>query len=195
MSARHGPWCGGRSYPTTCRECSTPIFVYQCGHGSVVLFEHLGSPWPRHACAGDDPPPEELGSAAMPRPRRWKKVASRDWESFTSGVQSILGRLAFDTALIVETERTGAQCLIGYTPRGIVVALPTDSADGHRVALARLGFSVSTTLPGPGSWRVHRFDFLEDERASRALADVFRQIFRVPLTTDLRAGEQIWWLT
>lgn len=194
MSPRHGPWCGGRSYPTTCRDCGTPISVYQCGHGSVVLFQHLGSPWPRHSCLEVDSTPMDVGSAAIPRPTRWRRVASQDWESFAVGVQSILDRLAFDTALIVETEVAGAGCLIGYTPRGLVVALPTNMAGEHHLTLARMGFIVSTTLPSPGSWRLRRFDFMEGERASGMFGDVLKELSGASVPSGLRAGEQVWWL-
>jgi len=47
----HGPWCGSRTFPLICRYCGMSIFFFSCEeHGSRVLFEELGSPWPVHAC-------------------------------------------------------------------------------------------------------------------------------------------------
>ena len=48
----HGPWCGARVVPMRCRTCRTKIFWFSCEHGSSVLFDALGSPWPRHDCDG-----------------------------------------------------------------------------------------------------------------------------------------------
>ena len=46
----HGPWCGTRIVPMQCRVCGLDIFWFTCEHGCSVLFEGLGSPWPRHDC-------------------------------------------------------------------------------------------------------------------------------------------------
>lgn len=48
----HGPFCQTKTYPTSCWGCRQAIFVLQCSCGSVVLFDQLGAPWPKHACAG-----------------------------------------------------------------------------------------------------------------------------------------------
>jgi hypothetical protein len=47
----HGLWCGSRTFPLPCRYCAKPIFLFTCNCGSVVLFEELGTPWPKHLCA------------------------------------------------------------------------------------------------------------------------------------------------
>ena len=47
----HGPWCGSRTFPCDCRYCGAGIYFFSCvDHGSVVLFDDLGSPWPKHEC-------------------------------------------------------------------------------------------------------------------------------------------------
>ncbi len=51
----HGKDCLSRIYDTACRHCSNQIVVYQCNHGSVVLFEQRGYGWPRHHCANMPP--------------------------------------------------------------------------------------------------------------------------------------------
>lgn len=33
-----------------CRDCQRRIFFFQCNHGSRVLFDELGPPWPQHDC-------------------------------------------------------------------------------------------------------------------------------------------------
>jgi hypothetical protein len=33
-----------------CRECAERIFFFRCSHGSRVLFDELGPPWPQHDC-------------------------------------------------------------------------------------------------------------------------------------------------
>ena len=46
----HGPWCGGRARPWSCRYCKRKIFWFTCDHGSVRPFDELGPPWPVHDC-------------------------------------------------------------------------------------------------------------------------------------------------
>jgi hypothetical protein len=46
----HGLWCGTRIVPLRCRACGLDIFWLTCEHGCSVLFEALGSPWPKHDC-------------------------------------------------------------------------------------------------------------------------------------------------
>lgn len=48
----HGPFCQTLVYGTSCRHCRQEIFVLQCSCGSAVLFDEIGPPWPKHACAG-----------------------------------------------------------------------------------------------------------------------------------------------
>ena len=48
----HGPSCQTLVYGTSCWYCQQEIFVLQCSCGSAVLFDELGAPWPKHACAG-----------------------------------------------------------------------------------------------------------------------------------------------
>lgn len=52
----HGQDCISKTYPTQCWYCYSKIWVYQCNHGSVLLFDLLGNGWPRHEC--DNMPPE-----------------------------------------------------------------------------------------------------------------------------------------
>ena len=42
----HGSWCGARTTPMRCRYCRTDVFHFSCEHGSSVLFDSLGVPWP-----------------------------------------------------------------------------------------------------------------------------------------------------
>lgn len=44
----HGSWCGARTIPMRCRYCKTDVFYFSCEHGSEVLFDALGVPWPQH---------------------------------------------------------------------------------------------------------------------------------------------------
>jgi len=48
----HGPWCTTATFPTRCWECRAAVFFYSCSHGSRVLFDELGWPWPLHDCDG-----------------------------------------------------------------------------------------------------------------------------------------------
>ena len=69
MAARHGTWCNSRTFPMTCKYCGERIFYFTCDHGSRVLFDELGPPWPRHECIeyqmqhfwGDSEPPTGYG--------------------------------------------------------------------------------------------------------------------------------------
>ena len=48
----HGWWCGGRTRPIPV-ACAGPVSSgLRCEHGSSVLFDELGSPWPVHGCHG-----------------------------------------------------------------------------------------------------------------------------------------------
>jgi hypothetical protein len=47
---RHGRWCNARTFPTDCWNCGKSIFVFMCDCHSVVLFDELGQPWPKHDC-------------------------------------------------------------------------------------------------------------------------------------------------
>ena len=47
----HGLDCVSTTYRTDCRHCGSSIFVYQCSHESVVLFDSLGGGWPIHQCS------------------------------------------------------------------------------------------------------------------------------------------------
>ena len=57
MGARHGWWCGARTYPLTCKRCGDDVFHFGCDCGCSVLFEELGPPWPLHRCYGYAPRP------------------------------------------------------------------------------------------------------------------------------------------
>lgn len=46
----HGVHCRTVTVPLRCRECRERIFFFQCSHGSRVLFDDLGPPWPQHDC-------------------------------------------------------------------------------------------------------------------------------------------------
>lgn len=46
----HGRRCNSQTFPTNCRDCGDPIFVFTCNCGSAVLFDELGQPWPKHRC-------------------------------------------------------------------------------------------------------------------------------------------------
>ena len=50
-SPSHGPDCHSRTFPTDCRNCTEPIFIYQCSCNSTVVFDELGNGWPRHSCS------------------------------------------------------------------------------------------------------------------------------------------------
>lgn len=191
MGGQHGPWCGGHTYPTECRDCMSPIFVFRCLHGSVVVFEKLGWPWPQHECAHEQN--VDVGSAVLPQPTRWRRIGSKDWNVFAAGVEARLVDLAFDVALIIDTGASGVGCLAGYTSKGIVVAITTRDAKDHEIDLARLGFGVLATLPAAGSWRTKRFDFLEQPEAAGAVRQIFEHVLTIDHPSNLRAGEQIWW--
>lgn len=59
-----GPLSGGRLadftkdyrvrlvIPRKCWHCGQPIFIYANEYGSIVLFDELGWPWPKHQCQG-----------------------------------------------------------------------------------------------------------------------------------------------
>lgn len=57
MYGTHGSWCNTRTFPLTCKYCSSRIFFFRCDHESRVLFDSLGWPWPLHDCLTPDPPP------------------------------------------------------------------------------------------------------------------------------------------
>jgi hypothetical protein len=40
------------TFPTQCRYCKEPIFLYANPNGAFVIFDKLGSPWPKHDCWG-----------------------------------------------------------------------------------------------------------------------------------------------
>ena len=46
----HGPWCGSRTFPTSCPTCRARVYYFSCGCGSKVFFDELGGSWPRHDC-------------------------------------------------------------------------------------------------------------------------------------------------
>lgn len=50
----HGPLCRSWNYQVACRFCSRDIWIFHCVHGSTVLFDHLGHPWPKHTCSDPD---------------------------------------------------------------------------------------------------------------------------------------------
>ena len=52
MRAIHGWWCNAVARPIKCSFCGNQIFLFVCDHGSEVLFERLGPPWPKHNCHG-----------------------------------------------------------------------------------------------------------------------------------------------
>ncbi len=47
----HGSDCISKTYPIDCNHCGKAIYVYQCSHESVVLFDSLGGGWPQHICS------------------------------------------------------------------------------------------------------------------------------------------------
>ena len=49
-TAVHGAWCGARTWPTRCPECSEDVFFFMCNCGCKVFFDDLGPPWPDHDC-------------------------------------------------------------------------------------------------------------------------------------------------
>jgi hypothetical protein len=44
----HDATCKTRTFPIVCKFCNEDIFYFACNHGSEVLFDTLGSPWPKH---------------------------------------------------------------------------------------------------------------------------------------------------
>ena len=52
MRVIHGRWCNAVARPIKCSFCGNQIFLFVCDHGSIVLFESLGPPWPKHNCHG-----------------------------------------------------------------------------------------------------------------------------------------------
>lgn len=44
----HGPWCRTRTFPMRCKLCGEGVFYFECNHGSRLLFDELGPPWPLH---------------------------------------------------------------------------------------------------------------------------------------------------
>ena len=50
----HGLLCNTRTFPFNCMYCGSEVFFFSCDHGSRVLFDSLGSPWPRHQCGGSE---------------------------------------------------------------------------------------------------------------------------------------------
>lgn len=51
-TASHGWWCNARTIPMRCKYCKDRVFYFTCDHGSKVLFDSLGWPWPEHHCPG-----------------------------------------------------------------------------------------------------------------------------------------------
>lgn len=46
----HGWGCHTQTIPMRCRDCHERIFFFRCNHGSRVIFDELGPPWPQHDC-------------------------------------------------------------------------------------------------------------------------------------------------
>lgn len=44
-------------FPTLCRYCGEPIYLYAAPNGGFAIFDHLGPPWPKHQCWGIGPSP------------------------------------------------------------------------------------------------------------------------------------------
>ena len=44
----HGSECQTRTYPVLCWICGARIFHFRCSHGTSLLFDELGPPWPLH---------------------------------------------------------------------------------------------------------------------------------------------------
>ena len=56
MSVIHGWRCNAVARPIKCFSCGNQIFLFKCDHGSKVLFDRLGPPWPKHNCHGSPAP-------------------------------------------------------------------------------------------------------------------------------------------
>ncbi|GGJ71296.1 hypothetical protein [Deinococcus aquiradiocola] len=54
--------------PVDCWYCGQPIYIYANRHGSVVLFDDLGRPWPKHQCLQA---PAWLGDSSSLQPARF----------------------------------------------------------------------------------------------------------------------------
>lgn len=39
-------------FPTICRYCFRPIYLFAARNGGFAIFDHLGPPWPKHECYG-----------------------------------------------------------------------------------------------------------------------------------------------
>jgi hypothetical protein len=46
----HGWGCHTQTVPMRCRDCRERIYFFRCSHGSRILFDKLGPPWPQHDC-------------------------------------------------------------------------------------------------------------------------------------------------
>jgi hypothetical protein len=53
-----------------CPVCGAAVFFYSNSHGSRVFFDHLGAPWPKHACTDRGRPKVEAIYSAPPPERR-----------------------------------------------------------------------------------------------------------------------------
>ncbi|WP_407539347.1 hypothetical protein Q0M94_14420 [Deinococcus radiomollis] len=75
------------SIPTRCWYCDAQIFIYANEYGSVVLFDELGWPWPKHDCP--NAPPGLAGESA----RRPKTFLAKTPRSFADWFATVLERL------------------------------------------------------------------------------------------------------
>ena len=128
-AAIHGYWCNTKIFPLPCKYCGGRIYFFQCDHGSRVLFDSLGAPWPQHRCGGYPAAPEYNPTSAerfhnlqgvtqSVRPKNYDLLTGM--ARFGGGIDpEIVGRLnrseanARDTMRILPMGMGGAETHIG----------------------------------------------------------------------------------
>lgn len=140
MYAVHGTICNTKTFPLTCRSCSSRVFFFQCDCGARVFFDSLGPPWPEHDCRNNVAPlpprpsgkeawlglrgvtfsKEDSDSGLLPRMRRFGGTVS----------ESVIRRGEETQSMSRETVRIEPRSSRQEVHQGIV-------SDVHVVALER----------------------------------------------------------
>ena len=170
MVPTHGIDCRTVTFKTKCRECDSIIYIFMCNHGSCVLFDDLGPPWPFHDCdvpwtRGLTRTHHEDGSISVP----WRNGItfirpSTDFSVEPSSLDRALKRTAknyVDPIRRVDPPRSGVRQLVGMLREMSRNADPMKAFDLPNTTMARAMLGKAWQEP-VGRITVHVDDGVND---------------------------------
>lgn len=199
------------SIPTKCWYCGQQIYIYANEYGSVVLFDELGWPWPKHDCPNA---PADLKGDSLRRPAAFMARMPAQQSRWFQGVLESLEAEGKDSSYAAvakipqavlngqyDSQRPTLEFLRHLSQanrlrRGIFLPLPCASCTADIWAyVPTSGDPYIAEVRGNGSLRPHRCGTTGTSRVSIVRACLPRTLSWREVEVRLRAASNRWRIT